>query len=330
MRYLITGGAGFIGSHLAEALLEHGHEVHVYDNLSSGQLANIEYFFGHERFTSTVGDILNCETLEPALIRCDRVFHLAAVADIRTITEHSIQSFRTNVRGTENLLALAAKHRKKVLLASGGEVYGLSNTTRSGALVSESEDWRYALPTIHHWAVAGTKAADEYLALAYHHEEGLPVVIARLFNVVGPRQSSRQGALIPGLVKQAIQGVPMQVHGDGKQTRCFTYVADVVWGLRKLMETPEAVGGIYNLGSTEETTINGLVQKIRKMTGSSSEIGYVSNGDKDRLQSNGMYGVKPDIRAVRELIGYSPTYSLEEILVEIITDQPAPWTIFTS
>lgn len=330
MRYLITGGAGFIGSHLAEELVTRGHHVHVYDNLSTGRLANIEHLFGDDRFTNTIGDILDREDLEEVVRKVDQIIHLAAITDPQMMADQPLTTVSTNIRGTENILDLAHIHDKKVLIASSGEVYRLGEGGRQDHLLTEDEDWRSYMGNAHEWAMVGGKAIDEYMALSYHREKGLPVIVVRLFDIVGPRQRSQRNALLPRLVQQAIQGMPMEIPGDGNQIRYYTYVADATWAIRRLIQVSGVEGNVYNLGSHEETTTNELAQRIREMTGSSSEIVHRSKGEDIARPFADRFSGQPDISRLCRETGYEPTYALEEILIEIITDQPAPWTIFAS
>ncbi len=229
MRYLITGGAGFIGSHLADYLIEQGHHVHIIDNLSTGRLENIQHLFHHNRFESTIADILDYHTLEQHISRCDQVFHLAAAVGVRLIMEQPVETIVTNVQGTENILKLASFYGKKVLLASTSEVYGkLMETSEDIESLSETDDWTLGPTTKRRWAYACSKAIDEFLALAYYEEKQLPVVIARFFNTVGPRQTGRYGMVIPNFVQSALCNEPISVFGDGEQSRCFTYVGDAI------------------------------------------------------------------------------------------------------
>jgi UDP-glucose 4-epimerase len=331
MRYLITGGAGFIGSHLAETLLERGHEVHIYDNLSTGQIANVEHLIENDRFHSTIADVTDRHTLEQCVAQCDHVFHLAAAVGVKLIMEQPVETIRTNVRGTELVLDLAHKYDKKVLIASTSEVYGklLENNRKMEAL-EEGDDWRLGPTTKRRWAYACSKAMDEFLALAYYDEYDLPVVLIRFFNTVGPRQTGRYGMVIPNFIRQALAEEPIQVYGDGCQTRCFTYVEDAVEAITRLMETPDAEGRVFNVGSTNEISINDLAKKIRDMTGSASDIVHIPYEEVYGPGFEDMRRRTPDITALRETISFEPEYSIEEILHQIIAAHPEPTPLMAS
>src|SRR5215213_740036 len=268
MRVLITGGAGFIGSHLSEAYLARGDAVLVLDDLSTGSIDNIRHLRQHPRFQATVESVHNHPVTAELIDQCDVVFHLAAAVGVKLIVESPVRTIETNVHGTEVVLAQANKKKKKVLIASTSEVYGLSDR------VPFREDGPLVMgPTTKgRWSYACSKAIDEFLALAYWRERSLPTVVVRLFNTVGPRQTGRYGMVIPSFVKQALEGRPITVYGDGTQTRCFAHVGDVVGALIKLMDHPEAVGQVFNIGSDEEVTIAELARRVKALTGSASEI----------------------------------------------------------
>src|SRR5512136_1504937 len=268
MRALITGGAGFIGSHLSEALLEKGHEVFVLDNLSTGSIENIAHLKDGHRFHYTIDSVTNEPVLAELVDEADVVFHLAAAVGVKLIVEQPVNTIENNVHGTEVVLTHANKKKKLVVIASTSEVYG------KNAAVPFSEDADLVLgPTVkHRWAYACSKAIDEFLALAYWKERKLPVVIVRFFNTVGPRQTGQYGMVIPTFVRQALAGEPITVFGDGTQQRSFTHVADVVGALLKLVREPSAVGQVINIGNTEEVTIKHLAERVREMTGSKSSI----------------------------------------------------------
>jgi UDP-glucose 4-epimerase len=316
MKALITGGAGFVGSHLAEALLDQGGEVFVIDDLSTGSIENIEHLKEHPRFRYTIESILNEPVLAELVDRVDVVFHLAAAVGVRLIVESPVHTIETNVHGTERVLKLANKKRKKVLLTSTSEVYGKADAfpfREDGDLVMG--------PTAKgRWSYACSKAIDEFLALAYHKEKRLPVVVARLFNTVGPRQTGRYGMVIPNLVKQALLAHPLTVHGDGTQRRCFAFVSDVVGQLVALAGEPRAVGEVFNVGNDrEEVTILDLARRIKERTGTKSEITLVPY---ERAYEEGFEDMNrrvPDLSKLRALTGYEPTVPLDEIIDRVVS-----------
>ena len=314
MQALITGGAGFVGSHLADALIADGHAVHVIDNLSTGAISNIAHLKGHPRFSYTIDTIHNESVVAELVDDADVVFHLAAAVGVRKIVEEPVATIETNVHGTEVVLRQANKKRKLVVLASTSEVYGKS------ANVPFREDMDLVLgPTHkHRWAYACSKALDEFLALAYHKEKRLPVVIVRLFNTVGPRQSGQYGMVIPTLTRQALLGHPLTVHGDGTQSRSFTYVGDVIRALMALAAEPRAVGQVFNIGHTEEVTIGALAQRIKAVTASTSDIVYVSYDQAYEWGFEDMMRRVPDLTKIRELVAYEPRVGLDEILHAVV------------
>ncbi|GAC1449495.1 MAG: SDR family NAD(P)-dependent oxidoreductase [Isosphaeraceae bacterium] len=314
MRILITGGAGFIGSHLADAYLERGDDVHVLDDLSTGSMENIRHLRAHPRFGYTVDSVESRSVVAELVDQCDVVFHLAAAVGVKLIVESPVRTIETNVHGTEVVLAQAAKKRKKVLIASTSEVYGLS------ADVPFREDGNLVMgaTTKGRWSYACSKAIDEFLALAYWRERKLPTVVVRLFNTVGPRQTGQYGMVIPTFVKQALADRPISVFGDGTQTRCFTYVGDVVRALIMLMDHPEAVGNVFNIGSDEEVSIGELAELVKVLTGSRSEIGLVSYESAYGEGFEDMPRRVPDLSKIGALIGYRPTKTLDEILKSVI------------
>jgi UDP-glucose 4-epimerase len=315
MRALITGGAGFLGSHLAEHLLEASHEVHVIDNLSTGSIENIEPLKGRPGFDYTIETIMNEPVLAELVDRADVVFHLAAAVGVRLIVESPVNTIETNVHGTEKVLKLANKKRKKVVLTSTSEVYGKAEAVP----FREDGDLVMGPTSKGRWSYACSKAIDEFLALAYHKEKRLPVVVARLFNTVGPRQSGRYGMVIPNFVKQALLGHPVTVHGDGSQTRCFTDVSDVVGQLAALAEDPRAVGEVFNVGNDrEEITILELAKRVKSRAGSESEIVLVPY---EKAYEEGFEDMRrrvPDLSKLRALTGYEPRVHLDEILDRVI------------
>ena len=314
MRVLITGGAGFIGSHLADAYLGRGDEVTIIDDLSTGSIHNIEHIKKHPRFHYTIDSVQNYPIVTELVDGCDVVFHLAAAVGVTLIVESPVRTIETNVRGTEVVLAAANKKKKKVLIASTSEVYGLSDQ------VPFREDGNLVMgaTTKGRWSYACSKAIDEFLALAYWREKKLPTIVVRLFNTVGPRQTGQYGMVIPTLVKQALAGRPLTVYGDGKQTRCFGYVGDIVDALVKLMDREEAVGQVFNIGSNEEVSIATLAERIRELTGSSSEIVFVPYSEAYEEGFEDMPRRVPDISKISALVGFRPKTSLDGILREVI------------
>jgi UDP-glucose 4-epimerase len=315
MKALITGGAGFVGSHLAEALVARGDEVFVLDNLSTGSIENIEHLKGHPRFHYTIESIMNEPVTAELVDRVDVVFHLAAAVGVRLIVESPVNTIETNVHGTEMVLKVANKKKKKVVVASTSEVYGKSG------IVPFREDADLVLgPTSKgRWSYACSKAIDEFLALAYHKEKRLPVVLVRLFNTVGPRQTGRYGMVIPSFVKQALQDRPLTVFGDGTQSRCFTYVSDVVEQLVALAEEPRAVGQVFNVGNDrEEITIGDLARRVKARTGAKSEVVLVPYDQAYEEGFEDMQRRVPDLAKLRALTGYVPKVHLDEILDRVI------------
>jgi UDP-glucose 4-epimerase len=268
MRILITGGAGFIGSHLSEALLDAGHQVFVLDDLSTGSIDNITHLKGRPGFSYTIDTVFNDQLVAEAVDRADVVFHLAAAVGVKLIVQKPVHTIETNVHGTEVILKHAAKKKKLVFIASTSEVYGKSTNVP----FHEDADLVMGATFRHRWAYACSKALDEFLALAYWKERQLPVIVVRFFNTVGPRQTGQYGMVLPTFVRQALAGEPITVFGDGTQSRSFTDVSDVVRGLLKLMVTPEAIGQVVNVGNTGEVSMLGLAEKIKAVTGSASPI----------------------------------------------------------
>lgn len=314
MRALITGGAGFIGSHLAETLLAGGHSVAVIDDLSTGAFDNIAHLKGQPGFSYTIDTIMHEPVLAELVDQCDVVYHLAAAVGVRLIVEAPVRTIETNVHGTEVVLTHAAKKQRTVVVASTSEVYGKSDD------VPFREDGDIALgPTVkHRWAYACSKALDEFLALAYWKEKRLPVIIVRLFNTVGPRQTGRYGMVVPNFVRQALAGEPITVYGDGTQRRCFTFVGDVVGALAAIVGREEAFGRVYNLGSTEEVSIRALAERVKALTGSRSPIVTVPYDQAYESGFEDMPRRVPDLSKIRALIGFEPKASLDEILRLVI------------
>ena len=313
MKYLITGGAGFIGSHLAEALLRKGEEVITIDDLSTGKMANIEHLKSEERFEYVIDTIMN-ENLTAQLVdSSDIVFHLAASVGVRLIIESPIKTIETNINGTEIVLRLASKKRREVILLSTSEVYGKSEKTP----FCENDDLLMGPTCKSRWIYGCSKALDEFLALAYYQERQLPVVIVRLFNIVGQRQTGRYGMVLPTFIEQALNGKPITVYGDGNQSRTFAWVGDAVDAMIKLSHCPKAIGEVFNVGNKEEITIGELAKLVKQLTGSRSEIAYVPY---DRAYKEGFEDLRrrvPDISKLERLIGYAPTKQIEEIIEDI-------------
>jgi UDP-glucose 4-epimerase len=314
LRVLITGGAGFIGSHLADAYLQRGDDVLVIDDLSTGTIENIRHLKNNPRFHYTIDTVHNQPVTAELVDQSDLIFHLAAAVGVRLIVESPVRTIETNVRGTEVILALANKKKKRVLIASTSEVYGLSTD------VPFREDGNLVMgaTTKGRWSYACSKAIDEFLALAYWREKKLPTTIVRLFNTVGPRQTGRYGMVIPTFVKQALSGRPITVYGDGKQTRCFGYVGDVVGALIKVIDQSESVGQVYNIGSNEEISILQLAEKVRQLTNSNSEIVFVPYDEAYEEGFEDMPRRVPDISKIKRLVGFRPEMSLEGILQSVI------------
>lgn len=316
MHYLITGGCGFIGSHLSEKLLADGHEITVLDNLSTGKIAHVQTLESHEHFRVLIGSVTDRELVHEAVRNCDAVFHLASAVGVRLIMEEPVQTIDTIVTGTQYVLEQANRYRKPVLLTSTSEVYGKSND-----VPFEEDGDRLAGPTTkHRWAYACAKALDEFLAMAYWKSSNLPVVVVRLFNTVGPRQTGQYGMVIPNFVQRALAGEPLEIHGDGNQSRCFCHVSDVVDGLVGLMNCSDANGQVVNLGSIEEISILNLAKRILVRTSSQSPLQCIpydqvfGDGFEDMLRR------VPSITKAKQLMGWEPGKSLDEILDDVITD----------
>jgi UDP-glucose 4-epimerase len=317
MKALLTGGAGFVGSHLAEALLTKGHEVMVIDDLSTGSMNNIAHLKGRPGFEYVIGSIMN-EPLTAELVDgADVVFHLAAAVGVKLIVEAPVRTIETNVHGTEVVLKHASKKGKLVFIFSTSEVYGKSTDVP----FREDADLVMGPTPKHRWAYACSKAIDEFLALAYHRERKLPVVVVRLFNTVGPRQTGRYGMVIPTFVRQALTGAPITVYGDGKQTRSFTDVGDVVVGLLKLMTEPRAIGQVFNVGNREEVSIGELAERVRVATDSSSEIVFIPYDEAYEAGFEDMPRRVPDLTKIQQLVDYRPTLVLDEILRRVIAHE---------
>lgn len=314
MRVLITGGAGFVGSHLAEALLQRGDDVFVLDNLSTGSIDNIAHLKKHARFHYTIDTITNEPLLAEMIDTCDAVVHLAAAVGVKLIVEAPVHTIETNVHGTEVVLKHANKKKKLVLIASTSEVYGKSVDLP----FNEDADLVLGPSAKHRWAYACSKLIDEFLALAYWKERKLPVIIVRLFNTVGPRQTGQYGMVIPNFVRQALAGHPITVFGDGTQSRSFTDVTDVVRAMVALLNEPGAIGHVFNIGHGAEVSINALAEMVKAMTNSPSEIVHIPYDQAYESGFEDMPRRVPDITKLHKLIGYRPTVELDEILARII------------
>lgn len=314
MKVLITGGAGFIGSHLAEEHLKRGDEVYIIDDLSTGSMENIEHIKGLPSFHYYLDTVTNHHLTAELVDLCDIIYHLAAAVGVKLIVESPVRTIETNIRGTEVVLHHAAKKRKRVLLTSTSEVYGKTEKVP----FNEEDDLVMGATHKGRWSYACSKAIDEFLAIAYWKEKRVPTVVARLFNTVGPRQTGQYGMVIPNFVRQALKNEPITVYGDGTQTRCFTHVNDVVGALIKLAEHPQAVGEVYNIGSAQEVSILQLAERIRDLAGSKSEISFLpyemayEEGFEDMLRR------VPDTSKISGLIGYRPNYNLDDILTSVI------------
>jgi UDP-glucose 4-epimerase len=312
---LVTGGAGFIGSHLCELLLGAGWEVYALDDLSTGSLQNVQHLAERRDFHLVVESVLSPAVVNELVHKCDVVYHLAAAVGVRLIVEQPVHTLVTNLEGTEVVLDHCNRFGKRVLVASTSEVYG--NSRAEDPLV-ETADRTYGPTTARRWAYADSKAMDEFLALAYHQERGLDCVIVRLFNTVGPRQSGQYGMVIPRFVERALAGAPLEIHGDGTQTRCFCHVADTIRALEGLMEDPETSGEIYNIGSQDRISILDLAEKVRAATGSGSELAFVPY---DQVYGQGIEDIfhrVPSIEKVGSAIGWAPTLQLDRILADVI------------
>lgn len=318
MKVLITGGAGFIGSHLAEACLKRGDDVYIIDDLSTGSLDNIKFLQESGRYNDrlfvTVDSIFNHDKLLELVGICDIVFHLAAAVGVRYILEHPLESIIANIDGTKVVLELCNKFKKKVLVTSSSEVYG----KQTNDSLAETDDVVYGPSCKSRWSYATSKLLDEFLALAYYRTTGLNTIIVRLFNTVGPRQTGAYGMVIPRFVSQALKGGPITVYGDGKQTRTFTYVKDVVDALIRLMEVPGAVGEVFNIGGNEEISIKELALKIKKLTNSDSEIRYIPYDEAFEKNFEDMRRRVPSLEKIRGLIGFEPKTDLDSILKSVI------------
>ena len=319
MNYLITGGAGFIGSHLADALISRGHSVQVFDNFTTGSESNISHLRDHERFSLTVGNVLDYHTLEGLVMQADRVVHLAAAVGVKLIMEEPVETLVTNVGGTENVLKLCYYHNKRVLVASTSEVYGKTLETNSSVnALAETHDLTMGPTGRRRWAYACSKAFDEFLARAYFDEKNLEVVCTRYFNTVGPRQTGEYGMVVPRFVQAALANEPLVIHGDGEQTRCFTHVADAVTATMHLLETDKALGEVVNVGQAHAVSMNELAETIIALTGSTSTVEHIPY---EKVYGPGYEDMRhrtPDVGLLRKLTGFAPDRALEQTLGDII------------
>ncbi|KPK42636.1 MAG: nucleoside-diphosphate sugar epimerase [Omnitrophica WOR_2 bacterium SM23_29] len=314
MNYLITGGAGFIGSHLADRLVSEGHKVTALDNLSTGKYENVSHLNGNPNFQLVVGSILNEYLVDKLVERCDAIFHLAAAVGVELIVKHPLESLTTNIKGSEIILEMAHRYHKKVLITSTSEIYGKN----ANGPLKEDEDRILGSPLKSRWSYSTSKAVDEMLAYVYWKERGVPTIIVRLFNTVGPRQSEAYGMVLPRFVTQALEGKDITVYETGKQTRCFLHVKDAVEALIKLMNNPDACGQVFNVGSQEEITIEALAKKIIEITGSRSKTVHISYEEAYEEGFEDMERRVPDITKIHDLIGFTPTVNLDGIIRDVV------------
>ena len=319
MRALITGGAGFIGSHLADYLLDRGDQVILLDDLSTGRLANISHLNGRADAEFVLGSILNADLVDNVVSRVDTVFHLAAAVGVNLIVEKPLESLMTNIRGTETVVEKAHKHGTRVLVMSTSEIYG-KNTSDS---LSEGDDRILGSPLKSRWSYSEAKAIDEILAYTYWREKGLETVIIRLFNTVGPRQTGSYGMVVPRFVGQALRNEPLTIFGDGTQTRCFCHVRDVVKGLVALSQHPEAFGKVFNLGGGEEVSIKELAERVIELAGSQSSLEFLPYDVAYEAGFEDMERRVPDTKRARQLVGFEPSTSLDDIVRSVLEDQQA-------
>lgn len=317
MKTLITGGAGFIGSHLADLLVARGDQVILLDDLSTGSYDNITHLLGRPDVEFVLGSILNADLVDGLAARADRIFHLAAAVGVQLIVEKPLESLQTNIRGSEIVFEKAHKYTTPILCTSTSEIYG-KNTSD---LLHEDDDRVLGSPLKSRWSYSEAKAIEEILAYTYHREKGLPTVIVRLFNTVGPRQTGRYGMVIPRFASQAIRGEQLTVYGDGTQTRCFCHVADVVDALVALMEHEEARGRVFNIGGTEEITMLTLAERIVDQAGSDSTVRLVTYDEAYEEGFEDMQRRVPDTTRARELIGFVPTHDLDAIIHAVLAEQ---------
>lgn len=316
MKILITGGAGFIGSHLADKLLAEGHEITVIDDLSTGRYSNVEHLEGNDKFRLLIDTVLNAKLMEELVSESDRVYHMASAVGVRLIMEQPVRTIETIFRGTDIVLAGCSKYRKRVLIPSTSEVYGKGISVP----FKEEDDLLTGATDKHRWAYACAKTLDEFLALAHYKETRLPVTVARLFNTVGPRQTGQYGMVVPRFVQAALKNEPIEVHGDGTQSRCFGHIADVVAGLTTMMENPKCFGQVINMGSDAEVSINELAEKTIALTSSDSKINYVPYSEAYGEGFEDMQRRVPSLEKARQLIGYQPTRSLDDIINDVANE----------
>jgi UDP-glucose 4-epimerase len=316
MKVLITGGAGFIGSHLAEKLLATGHEVIAIDNLSTGSITNIEHIINNPKLEFIYDNVRNAEMMHVLVEKCDIIYHLAAAVGVQLIVDEPVHTIETNIHGSEVVLNVANKFRKKILIASTSEVYGKSENVP----FKEDDDTVMGSTKYSRWSYACSKAIDEFLGMAYYEQFGLPVVIARFFNTVGPRQTGQYGMVVPRFVERALKNEPILIYGTGKQARCFGYVGDVVEAIIALMNCPDAPGQVYNVGSQEEISIEDLAKKIIEMTGSKSKLKCISYEEAYGRPFDDMMKRMPCLDRLQETIGFKPETKLDVILNKVIED----------
>lgn len=314
---MITGGAGFIGSHLSERLIEAGHQVVVLDDLSTGAMENIQPLVGNPSFEHRIGCVTDAPLVAELVDRCDVTVHLAAAVGVRLIVEQPVHTIETNVHGTEVVLRAVARKQKRVLIASTSEVYGKSDRVP----FAETDDLVMGATTHARWAYACSKALDEWLALAYYRDKGVPATVVRLFNTVGPRQTGRYGMVLPNFAAQALSGDPITVYGTGEQSRCFCHVHDVVRALEALMTCDEAIGQVFNIGSAQEITINELAERVRGAADSESEIVHVPYSEAYAEGFEDMLRRVPDVSKLKAAIGFAPDTSLDDIVADVVADQ---------
>ncbi len=317
MTILVTGGAGFIGSHLSERLIAEGHRVLALDDLSTGRFENIAHLEGKPGFELRVASVTDPAVVERCVLECSSVYHLASAVGVKLVVDEPVRTIETIVNGTDIVLKACARYRRPVLLTSTSEVYGKSTKFP----FSEGDDCLMGPTTTRRWAYACAKALDEFLALAHWHQSRLPVIVARLFNTVGPRQTGRYGMVIPRFVSQGLKGEPITIYGDGKQRRCFAHVDDITRALVALMAEPKALGGVFNIGNDEEVTIGELAERVQVLTGSKSALRLVPYGEAYTAGFEDMMRRVPDLTKIGAMIGYKPSRNLDQILEDVRKDQ---------
>ncbi|MFQ5753661.1 MAG: GDP-mannose 4,6-dehydratase, partial [bacterium] len=313
MKILITGGAGFIGSHLTDALLQLGNEVTIIDDLSTGKIENFEHVRKYPNFHFAIETIMNETVMDRLVSECDMIYHLASAVGVRLIVNHPVEVIERCIIGTHIVLKIANRYKKKVLITSTSEIYGKSNKTP----FSEEDDRVLGPTTKSRWSYSSSKAIDEFLALAYEKEMNLPIVIVRLFNTIGPRQSGQYGMVVPRFIRQALKNESITVYGDGSQSRCFCYVSDVVSALKQLMDTPKAVGQIFNIGSQKEITILDLAKRVKYITNIKSDIVHIPYEEAYESGFEDMKRRVPSIKKINKLIGWKPQVPIDEMLYAI-------------